>query len=83
MRSTPTANRFATPALATALCLAGALLTGCQADRPVVAPAEPAWSYHDGDTQLSNNDAWEKMIPATAVVTADSARVASVEEPTD
>lgn len=57
-------------------------LVGCQAERPVVAPVEPDWSYHDGSEQLSNNDAWEKMIPDTALLRFDETKVASVEEPT-
>lgn len=57
------------------------LLAGCQAERSVVAPAEPTWTYRDGQTQLSNNDAWEQMLPATALILNES-QVASVEEPT-
>lgn len=61
--------------------LACSLFVGCQAERAVVAPAEPTWSYRDGQPQLSNNDAWERMIPATAFI-VDQSQVASVEEPT-
>lgn len=56
-------------------------LVGCQAERSVVAPAEPTWSYRDAGNQLSNNDAWERMIPSTALIYSES-QVASVEEPT-
>ena len=69
--------RFALPAL-----LMGLALTGCQAERPVVAPVEPEWSYHDGNEQLSNNDAWEKMIPASALLRVGESKLAHVEEPT-
>ena len=65
-----------------AALLAGLCLTGCQAERPVIAPVEPDWSYHDGSEQLSNNDAWEKMIPDTALLRFDEATVASVEDST-
>ena len=61
--------------------LACSAFVGCQAERAVVAPAEPTWSYRDGQPQLSNNAAWERMIPATAFV-VDESQVASVEEPT-
>lgn len=67
----------------TAACLLTAFaLTGCQAERPVIAPVEPDWSYHDGEEQLSNNDAWEQMIPASALLRYDASTVASVEEST-
>ncbi|MBX2851339.1 MAG: hypothetical protein KTR15_06305 [Phycisphaeraceae bacterium] len=56
--------------------------TGCQAERPVVAPVEPDWSYHDGSEQLSNNDAWEKMIPTSALLRYDESKLAHVEEST-
>ena len=62
--------------------LAAFALVGCQAERPVVAPVEPEWSYHDGSEQLSNNDAWEKMIPASALLRYNESTLASVEEPT-
>lgn len=66
-----------------AALLSGLCLIGCQAERPVVAPVEPEWSYHDGSEQLSNNDAWEKMIPDnTALLGYDETKVASVEEST-
>ena len=65
-----------------ATLLVGLCLTGCQSERPVVAPVEPDWSYHDGNEQLSNNDAWEKMIPDTALLPLDETKVASVEEST-
>lgn len=68
--------------LAAACLLTAFALTGCQAERPVVAPVEPDWSYHDGSDQLSNNDAWEKMIPASALLRYDASSVASVEEST-
>ena len=57
--------------------IAAAVLTGCQTERPIVAPAEPTWDYRDGETQLSNNDAWEQMIPATVLV-YDASQVASL-----
>lgn len=71
------------PTLATAglLALAGLTLGGCSAERAIVAPAEPDWSYHTDAEQLSNNDAWEKMIPATTLV-VDESKVASVEDAT-
>lgn len=69
--------RLLTPGLA----LAALLSIGCQAERAVIAPVEPTWSYHDGSTQLSNNDAWNKMIPSTNIL-VDASQVASVEEPT-
>lgn len=56
--------------------------TGCQAERPVIAPVDPEWSYHDGSQQLSNNDAWEQMIPASALLRYDKSTLASVEEST-
>ena len=62
--------------------LLGLCLTGCQAERPVIAPVEPDWSYHDGSEQLSNNDAWEKMIPASALLRFDASKLAHVEETT-
>lgn len=65
-----------------ACLLAAIALTGCQAERPVVAPVEPDWSYHDGSDQLSNNDAWEQMIPASALLRYDESKLASVEEST-
>lgn len=68
-------TRLALPLLA--LCP----FVGCQAERSVVAPAEPTWSYRDGSEQLSNNDAWEQLIPSTALV-LDESKLASVEEPT-
>jgi len=64
------------------LAVAGVVLGGCQAERSVVSPVEPDWSYHDGNEQLSNNDAWEKMIPTTAALRFDEAKVAHVEDPT-
>lgn len=64
------------------LLCAGLSLTACQAERPVLAPVEPEWSYHDGSEQLSNNDAWEKMIPASALLRYDESKLASVEEAT-
>lgn len=75
------ASIFLRPLLLAALLLALPLV-GCQAERPVVAPVEPDWSYHDGSEQLSNNDAWEKMIPDTAMLRFDEATVASVEDST-
>lgn len=71
----PALPRLALPLLG--LCA----FVGCQAERTVVAPAEPTWSYRDGSDQLSNNDTWEKMIPSTALIFNES-QVASVEEPT-
>ncbi len=68
-------SRLALPALVLAT------LTGCQAQRAVVAPAEPTWTYRDGQTQLSNNDTWDQLIPATALI-YQAPQVASVEEPT-
>ena len=62
--------------------LAAIAFTGCQAKRPVVAPVEPDWSYHDGDEQLSNNDAWEQMIPTSTLLRFDKSTLASVEEST-
>ena len=56
--------------------------TGCQAERPVIAPVEPDWSYHDGSNQLSNNDAWEQMIPESALLRFDETKLAHVEEST-
>lgn len=78
-RSTPgkAIHKLALPAL-----LLGLGLAGCQADRPVVAPAQPSWSYHDGSDQLSNNDAWEKMIPDTARLRLDETKLATVEAST-
>jgi len=73
-------SRSALPRLAV-LGLSLGLFAGCQAERAVVAPAEPTWSYHDGSEQLSNNDAWERMILTTALI-LDESQVASVEEPT-
>ena len=70
------------PALACGLCLCALLLGGCQAERAIVSPVEPDWSYHDGAEQLSNNDAWDKMIPNSALLRFDESKVASVEEPT-
>ena len=67
--------------LATCLLCAVALV-GCQAERPVIAPVDPDWSYHDGDEQLSNNDAWEQMIPTSALLRFDESKLASVEEST-
>ena len=69
-------------ALLPAAVLLGLGLTGCQAERPVIAPVDPEWSYHDGSEQLSNNDAWEKMIPASALLRYDESKLASVEEST-
>ena len=66
-----------TPAL-----LLGTSLTGCQAERPVLAPVEPTGSYHDGSEQLSNNDAWEQMVPTSALLRFDESKLASVEEST-
>ena len=66
----------------TAGLLLGLALTGCQAERPVVAPVEPDWSYHDGSEQLSNNDAWERMIPTSALLRFDESKLAHVEEST-
>ena len=60
--------------------LAAICLTGCQAERAIIAPVEPEWSYHDGDEQLSNNDTWNKMILNTAHLRADDAKVARREE---
>jgi hypothetical protein len=72
----------ATRILPATCLLAAVVLTGCQAERPVIAPVEPDWSYHDGSEQLSNNDAWEKMIPASALLRYDESKLASVEEST-
>lgn len=69
--------RLTLPAL-----LLGFALTGCQAERPVIAPIEPDWSYHDGQEQLSNNDAWEQMIPSSVLLRHDESKLASVEEST-
>lgn len=77
MRASVSLRLFLPAALLSGLCL-----TGCQAERPVVAPVEPEWSYHDGSEQLSNNAAWEKMIPDTALLRFDETKVASVEEST-
>jgi len=64
-------------------CLLSALaLVGCQAERPVLAPIDPDWSYHAGNDQLSNNDAWEQMIPESALLRFDESRLAHVEEST-
>lgn len=52
--------------------------TGCQAERVAAPATEPAWSYHDGEAQRSNNAAWTRMIPDTGL--AGVSRVASVEE---
>lgn len=71
-----------TPSLAAALLLSSTVLVGCHAERAVVQPVEPTWSYQDGESQLSNNDAWEQMIPSTALV-FDESQVASVEESTE
>lgn len=60
--------------------LAAICLTGCQAERAILAPVEPEWSYHDGDEQLSNNDAWEKMILNTAQLRTDDAKIARRED---
>ena len=68
--------------LAAACLLAAFALTGCQAERPVIAPVELDWSYHDGSEQLSNNEAWEQMIPASALLRYDESKLASVEEST-
>lgn len=65
-----------------AAVLSGLCLTGCQSERPVVAPVEPDWSYHDGSEQLSNNDTWEQMIPDTALLRFDESKLAHVEEST-
>ena len=56
--------------------------TGCHAERPVIAPVEPEWSYHDGSEQLSNNDAWERMVPESALLRYDESKLAHVEEST-
>ncbi|MEM6257767.1 MAG: hypothetical protein AAGI37_05590 [Planctomycetota bacterium] len=69
--------RLALPAL-----LMGAAVAGCSAERAIVAPVEPDWSYHDGSEQLSNNGAWEQMIPASALLRYDESKLASVEEST-
>lgn len=70
-------------ALTGLLIFTGAGLTACQAERAVVSSAEPTWSYHDGDSRLSNNDAWTKMLPtATVSLPFFEAKVASVEDPT-
>ena len=50
----------ATLKLALPALLMGFVLTGCQAERPIVAPVDPDWSYHDGADQLSNNDTWKR-----------------------
>lgn len=70
------------PLPALGLLLGLTAFTACQAERPVVAPVDPEWSYHDGDPQLSNNDAWEKMIPASTLLRYDETTLAHVEEPT-
>lgn len=75
-------ENVARKSLLPAALLLGLSLTGCQAERPVIAPVEPDWSYHDGSEQLSNNDAWEKMIPASALLRYDESKLASVEEAT-
>jgi hypothetical protein len=68
---------------ALSLCLLSAIvLVGCQAERPVIAPVDPDWSYHDGSEQLSNNDAWEEMIPTSALLRYDETKLAHVEEST-
>ena len=67
---------------AAGLLLSALAFTGCQAERPVIAPVEPDWSYHDGDEQLSNNDAWEQMIPTSALLRLDESTLAHVEEST-
>lgn len=67
--------------LAAMLCLTGLTLVGCKAERAVVAPAEPDWSYRDGNTQLSNNDTWERLIPGSPILSG-KAQVASVEQST-
>ena len=74
--------RRLTPAIAACLALTGLALTGCQAERSILAPAEPTWSYHDGAEQLSNNDAWRQMVPQTltGLLNTDSASIASVED---
>lgn len=61
----------------------GLFSVGCQlAERPRVAPVEPVWSYHDNIPQLSNNDAWNRMIPTATQLGIGQDRLASVEDPT-
>lgn len=88
MRSTqqttpPTMKRSSHIGLTALLVFSGLAFVGCQADRAIVAPAEPTWSYRDGQDQLSNNSAWEQMIPASALLGIDESKVASVEESTE
>lgn len=64
------------------LLILALLLPACQAERSIVRPVEPDWSYHDGSDQLSNNDTWEAMIPTSALLPLDSPKLAHVEEAT-
>ena len=75
-------NNIASKSLLPACLLAAFVFTGCQAERPVIAPVDPEWSYHDGSDSLSNNDAWEKMIPTSALLRYDESKLAHVEEST-
>lgn len=67
---------------AAGLLLACVVFAGCQAERPIVSPVEPEWSYHDGHERLSNNDAWDRMIPASALLRYNESTLASVEDTT-
>ena len=63
------------------LGLAALSLTACQTNRPMVEPVEPSWSYHDGgNSQLSNNDSWQRMLPESPLHGIGQAQVASVED---
>jgi len=72
-------HRLATLAGLTGLGLSGLCLTACQAERPLAAAAEPTWTYRDSDTQLSNNDEWQRMVPDDTLTGLSEARVVSVE----
>lgn len=75
-------NNVASRSLLPACLLSAVALVGCQAERPVLAPVDPEWSYHDGSDQLSNNAAWEQMIPTSALLRYDETKLAHVEEST-
>lgn len=62
------------------LGLATLCLTGCQAERSVIAPTKPTWSYHDDNVQLSNNDQWQQMIPDSPFAGIGTTQVATVED---
>lgn len=76
-------TRFTRPAAACLLALSTIVsLTGCYAERPIVQPVDPEWSYHQNDLANSNDANWTAWIDNAPANDGRTAAVRSVEDPT-